>query len=73
MRYDAVNAMLLNEFLKEHRKVQQLEEAIAHEQQDFAAQFAEQQKQIEKLTSGLLKVNARLEAGRTTAPRVSTP
>lgn len=73
MRYDAVNAMLLNEFLKEHRKVQQLEEAIAHEQQDFAAQFAEQQKQIEKLTSGLLKVNARLEAGRTTAPLVSTP
>lgn len=69
MRYDAVNAMLLNEFLKEHRKVQQLEEAIAHERQDFAAQ----QKQIEKLTSGLLKVNARLEAGRTTAPRVSTP
>lgn len=72
MRYDAVNAMLLNEFLKEHRKVQQLEEAIAHEGQDFAAQFAEQQKQIEKLTSGLLKVNARLEAGRTTAPLVST-
>lgn len=69
MLYDAVNAMLLNEFLKEHRKVQQLEEAIAHERQDFAAQ----QKQIEKLTSGLLKVNARLEAGRTTAPLVSTP
>jgi len=28
VRYDAVNAMLLNEFLKEHRKVQQLEKQI---------------------------------------------
>ena len=28
MRYDAVNAMLLNEFLKEHRKVEQLEKQI---------------------------------------------
>jgi hypothetical protein len=26
--YDAVNAMLLNEFLKEHRKVEQLEKQI---------------------------------------------
>ena len=29
VRYDAVNAMLLNEFLKEHRKVEQLETQIA--------------------------------------------
>jgi hypothetical protein len=28
VRYDAVNAMLLNEFLKEHRKVQQLEKRV---------------------------------------------
>jgi hypothetical protein len=28
VRYDAVNAMLLNEFLKEHRKVEQLEEQV---------------------------------------------
>jgi hypothetical protein len=28
VRYEAVNAMLLNEFLKEHRKVQQLEEQV---------------------------------------------
>jgi hypothetical protein len=27
-RYEAVNAMLLNEFIKEHRKVQQLEAAL---------------------------------------------
>jgi hypothetical protein len=29
IRYEAVNAMLLNEFLKEHQKVQRLEAALA--------------------------------------------
>ena len=28
VRYEAVNAMLLNEFLKEHRKVEQLEKQV---------------------------------------------
>jgi len=54
VRYDAVNAMLLNEFLKEHRKVE------AHE-----AAIAQQQKQIEALTAGLQKVTARVESGQT--------
>jgi trimeric autotransporter adhesin len=42
VRYEAVNAMLLNEFLKEHRKVQKLE-AIAAKQEATAAN---QQKEI---------------------------
>ena len=46
-----VNAMLLNEFLKEHRKVEEQEATIA-----------QQQKQIEALTAGLQKVSAQLEA-----------
>jgi hypothetical protein len=50
VRYEAVNAMLLNEFLKEHRKNQEQEATIAH-----------QQKQIEALTVGLQKVSAQLE------------
>ena len=29
VRYEAVNAMLLNEFLKEHRKVQELQATVA--------------------------------------------
>ena len=29
MRYEAVSAMLLNEFLKEHAKVEQLEKQVA--------------------------------------------
>jgi hypothetical protein len=50
VRYEAVNAMLLNEFLKEHGKVEKLETTVAR-----------QQKQIEALTEGLQKVNAQLE------------
>ena len=51
VRYDAVNAMLLNEFLKEHRKNDEQEAIIAR-----------QQKQIEALGAGLQKVSAQLEA-----------
>jgi hypothetical protein len=54
VRYDQVNAMLLNEFLKEHRKVEQ-------QRKDFEAALALQQKQIEALTAGLQKVSAQLE------------
>ena len=53
VRYDAVNAMLLNEFLKEHRKVQkqeaaiaQLESTVVQQQKDFHATAAQQQKEI---------------------------
>jgi Chaperone of endosialidase len=53
VRYDAVNAMLLNEFLKEHGKVEKLETSVA-----------QQQKQIEALTAGLQKVSAQLEASK---------
>ncbi|HST10785.1 MAG TPA: tail fiber domain-containing protein [Terriglobales bacterium] len=53
VRYDAVNAMLLNEFLKEH-----------HQVQDLKATVAEQHRRIEALTMGLQKVNAQLEASR---------
>jgi hypothetical protein len=45
VRYEAVNAMLLNEFLKEHRKVEQ-------QRKDFEVALAQQQKQIEALAAG---------------------
>jgi hypothetical protein len=64
VRYDAINAMLLNEFLKEHRKVQQLESTVA--KQEVTATL--QQKEIQKLTASLKeqaaliqKVSARLD------------
>jgi hypothetical protein len=57
VRYEAVNAMLLNEFLKEHRTVQ-----------EQGATIALLQKQVEALTAGLQKVSAQLEMNGT--PRV---
>ncbi|MFN2509790.1 MAG: hypothetical protein ABR589_13620, partial [Chthoniobacterales bacterium] len=57
VRYDAVNAMLLNEFLKEHRTVQEQQGTIA----ELKAAAAQQQKQIEALTAGLQKVSTRIE------------
>jgi hypothetical protein len=59
VRYDQVNAMLLNEFLKEHKKVQDLE-----------SRLAQQEHQIECLSAGLQKVNAQLEMSRP-APQVA--
>jgi hypothetical protein len=53
VRYEAVNAMLLNEFLKEHRKVEELEVTAA-----------KQQKQIEALTAGLQTVSAQVEMSK---------
>jgi len=64
VRYDQVNAMLLNEFLKAHRKVQELEATVAQQQKNFQAKFAEQQKQIEALASGLQKVSAQVEESK---------
>jgi hypothetical protein len=58
VRYEAVNAMLLNEFLKEHRKVQELEAAIAQQQKEIealAASFKEQTMQIRKARTAGLK------------------
>jgi len=65
VRYEAVNAMLLNEFLKEHRKVLQLEATVAHQQRSFESRIVEQNKQIEALRSGLQKVTAQLEMTKT--------
>ena len=60
VRYDAVNAMLLNEFLKEHRRVEKQD----HQLQEQGAIIAKQQKQIEALTAGLQKVSAQIEANK---------
>jgi trimeric autotransporter adhesin len=63
VRYEAVNAMLLNEFLKEHRKVETLEATVAQlkstvaRQQEgmqvFTATLKEQASQIQKVSAQL--------------------
>ena len=59
VRHDAVNAMLLNEFLKEHRKNEKQEAMIAELRQQIAA-----------LTAGLQKVSAQLEVGKAASQTV---
>jgi trimeric autotransporter adhesin len=53
VRYDQVNAMLLNEFLKEHRTVMELKKEIAA----LTATVKEQAVQLQK-------VSARVEMGK---------
>jgi hypothetical protein len=64
VRYDAVNAMLLNEFLKEHRKNKEQEAIITQLKNELQATAARQQKQIEALTAGLQKVSAQIELSK---------
>jgi len=64
VRYDEVNAMLLNEFLKEHRKVEEQSSQIAN--QDYKMQTLEttvtnQQTQIELLTTALKAQAAQIQ------------
>jgi phosphatidylserine decarboxylase len=78
VRYEAVNAMLLNEFLKEHRKVEQQETTITQLKSRAAKQdaiAAQQQEEIKALTASLKeqasqiqKVSDQLEVSKP-APR----
>ena len=74
VRYEAVNAMLLNEFLKEHRKVEEQQAKVAKQDSTIAelkATVAQQQKQIEALATGLQKVSAAVETNKATATQVA--
>src|SRR6476659_7738319 len=67
VRYDAVNAMLLNEFLKEHRNVAEQQRTIA----ELKTTVAQQQKQIETLAAGLQKVSAAVELNKAALTQVA--
>ena len=85
VRYDAVNAMLLNEFLKEHRVVQQQQATInelksrvatvefaAQQQKELQVTVAQQQKRIEDLMAGLQKVSAQVKVSKAAANLISS-
>jgi uncharacterized coiled-coil protein SlyX len=64
VRYDAVNAMLLNEFLKEHKKVEEQQTNIAQLNSEVASQaaiIAQQQKGMEVLTAQLKEQAAQIQ------------
>ena len=84
VHYQAVNTMLLNEFLKEHRKVEeqeatitQLKSTVAQQQKDFRAAIAQQQREMEAVTarlkdqaSQIQKVSAQLEVSKFAIGRI---
>src|SRR5262249_6983544 len=85
VRYDQVNAMLLNELLKEHREVEELkasvlkqeatianlQSTVVNQEKDFQLKLTKQEKQIEALTLGLRKVNANVEVSQHTSQVVT--
>jgi len=71
VRYEQVNAMLLNEFLKEHKTVEgqratiaELKSTAMKQQQSFESKLADQKSEIDALQSGLQEVRAQLELSR---------
>jgi hypothetical protein len=79
VRYDQVNAMLLNEFLKEHKKVQQLEVAVTQQHNQFEATIAELKREIKSVVDRskdqdekIQKVTARVELDETGSRTVAT-
>ncbi len=66
VRYEAVNAMLLNEFLKEHRTVQELEATVAQQQKEIQVLTAS----LKKQASQIQKVSAQLEVSKPTPQMV---
>ena len=79
VRYEAVNAMLLNEFLKEHRKVEEQSSHITKQDnrvETLETTIAQQQSQIQALTEALKAQAAQIQKvsdqlrTQTPAPRV---
>ena len=81
VRYDAVNAMFLNEFLKEHRKVQEqadsiaeLKSTVAQQRKDFEATIAKLEETVtarfQQQATQFQKVSAQLEMNKS-APQIA--
>src|SRR4030095_12092458 len=69
VRYEAVNAMLLNEFLKEHRKGQEQDATISQ----LKTELAQQQKEIKALSEQIQKVSAQVDLGKPAPQMVNNP
>jgi hypothetical protein len=67
VRYDEVNAMLLNEFLKEHRKVESLEQAVVAQEKENEATRA----MLKEESAQIQRVSAQLGITRASTRRVA--
>ena len=77
VRYDQVNAMLLNEFLKEHRKVEEQGAAIARQRTDFQTKIdrlegiiVRQQRRLDEQAAQIEKVSAQMQIDHSAAQMV---
>jgi septal ring factor EnvC (AmiA/AmiB activator) len=73
VRYDAVNAMLLNEFLKEHKKVEEQQATITQLKKDFGATIAQLTTRLDEQAAQIQKVSAQLEASKPASQVVNNP
>jgi septal ring factor EnvC (AmiA/AmiB activator) len=68
VRYEAVNAMLLNEFLKEHRKLEEQEKTIAQLKRTIAQQMEAVTARLKEQDAQIRRVSAQVELSKP-APR----
>ena len=77
VRYEAVNAMLLNEFLKEHRKVEALEAKVVQQRKDFQAAIVNLKEtvtaRLDEQSAQIQKVSAQFEASNPAPQVVNNP
>ena len=71
--YEAVNAMLLNEFLKEHRKVEEQQATITQLKKDFGTTIAQLTARLDEQAAQIQKVSAQLEASKPAPQVVNNP
>jgi hypothetical protein len=73
VRYDQVNAMLLNEFLKEHKTVQEQQATITQLKKDFGATIAQLTARLDEQAAQIQRVSAQLEASKPAPQVVNNP
>ncbi len=61
VRYEQINTMLLNEFLKEHRKVEQLEATVVQQRNDFETTIAQLKKEMESIIARSKEQDAKIQ------------
>jgi hypothetical protein len=73
VRYEQINAMLLNEFLKEHRKVQEQEAAITRLKKDFDVTIAQFTERLHEQAEQIQRVSAQVEMSKPAPQVVNNP
>jgi len=73
VRYEAVNAMLLNEFLKEHKKVEELRSTIAQQKNEFQSAIAELSARMKEQDGKIQRVSAQIDLNRAAPQLTANP